>query len=818
MTREEWLRVKAVAAAAWEQPPDSRAAYLSAVCAGDGQLREEVDRLLESADAASSMFETPAFAAVDVAAVFDPFGPSQPLIGSRVGAFRIERELGRGGMGGVYLAERVDGEFDHRVAIKFVGNAASRLLLERFREERRILAGLNHPNIARLLDGGTTSSGIPYVVMEYVDGVAVDEYCARHQLGLEPRIELFREICTAVQYAHQRLVVHRDIKPSNILVTPAGVPKLLDFGIAKIVESRDEAVTALRPMTLASASPEQIRGEPITIATDVYALGVLLYGLVAGRSPYGPGPFTEHELVRKICDDEPDAPGLDRELDLIVLKALRKEPARRYGSVEQLAEDLGRYLDGRPVLAAPDSASYRARKFVARHKASVAVAAAALVAVIAGAGIAVWQAGVASRERLRAEERLSDVRRLAGAFIFDFHDAITNLPGALPARKLVASRAAEYLDRLARESNDDVSLQRDLAAAYQRLGDILGGGGASNLGDLAGAARHYENSLRIRERLARRADAEAMDLEGVAQLNVLLSRSVGSRNDLARAEEYARAAVATLELPLAAASTRPNRRGELATAYHQLGFIQARRGQEAPALQSLERAHAYAREQVAATPADDRELARLARIQADYAEQLNYAGRAAESVGVLHDARTSVEQLLARDPHNVRYQQHLQVILNNQGDSLTATGDARGAVGAYAQALAVVERLRDASPEDQSAYVGAVMARYSLAMGLVRAGDVVEGVAQLRRAIADGKALLQRVPDLAFTLNQVASATLQLGDTLFRLNPHDPEACRQIEAGLTMFNDLRARGRLSGETAVFQPKYEAMLERCAEGR
>jgi serine/threonine protein kinase len=393
VTRDQWRRIKSVAAAAWDQPTEARATFLDSACAGDPSLRREVEQLLESTDAAATMYEAPALSGLGVAAAFDAIARAQPaIVGVRIGPYRIERELGRGGMGGVYLGERVDGEFDHRVAIKFVGNVASAAIIERFREERRILATLDHPNIARLLDGGTSSSGIPYVVMDYVDGVPIDEYCIRHNLSVRAKLELFRQVCAAVDYAHQQLVVHRDIKASNILVTPAGVPKLLDFGIAKIVEPREPAaVTAVRALTPESASPEQIRSEPITIAADVYALGVLLYRLLTGRSPYG-STLSDHDLMQAICERTPDPPGIDRDLDLIVLKALRKEPERRYGSVEQLSADVARYLNAEPVLAAPDSASYRMRKFVARHRTSVAIAAIIGVTAAVAAAVATYLA------------------------------------------------------------------------------------------------------------------------------------------------------------------------------------------------------------------------------------------------------------------------------------------------------------------------------------------------------------------------------------------------------------------------------------------
>ncbi|HEV7502973.1 MAG TPA: serine/threonine-protein kinase, partial [Vicinamibacteria bacterium] len=347
-----------------------------------------MESLLAAHERAGEFLETPGVASFGAAeAVFGaPLPVSRPFA-SGIGRYRILRELGQGGMGVVYLAERADATFEKKAAIKVVhGGLASGVLKERFRHERRILATLDHPNIARLLDGGTTRDGLPYFVMEYVDGVPVDAYCETPPLPVRTRLALFLQICAAVQYAHQHLVIHRDLKASNVLVTAGGTPKLLDFGIAKLVEPgalpQDETRTGLRALSLQAASPEQVRGEPMAVTSDVYSLGVLLYRLLAGRSPYGPDRGSDPELLRAIFDDVPVRPSLvappERrrelrgDLDWIVLKALRKEPARRYGSVEQLSDDISRHLTGRPVLAGPDSWQYRARKFVARNRTLIA--------------------------------------------------------------------------------------------------------------------------------------------------------------------------------------------------------------------------------------------------------------------------------------------------------------------------------------------------------------------------------------------------------------------------------------------------------------
>ncbi|MBZ5679271.1 MAG: serine/threonine protein kinase [Acidobacteriia bacterium] len=308
MTPERWQQVRQVFDAAIALHAAERSTYLDKVCAGDSELRREVESLLFSdQEAGSGFLKTPV---VDLRRSLAGTGPSSSRVGRRIGAYDILEEIGHGGMGEVYRAVRADGQFTKEVAIKLVrGGLGTEFVIERFRQERQILAGLDHPNIARLLDGGSTEDGIPYLVMELVRGTPIDQYCATHGLDISSRLKLFLQVCAAVQYAHQRLVIHRDIKPGNILVTEEGVPKLLDFGIAKILDPDASSETTLsHPLTPQYASPEQIRGEPITTATDVYSLGVVLYQLLTGHSPYPRNTRTPHELARAICDLEPERP------------------------------------------------------------------------------------------------------------------------------------------------------------------------------------------------------------------------------------------------------------------------------------------------------------------------------------------------------------------------------------------------------------------------------------------------------------------------------------------------------------------------------
>jgi eukaryotic-like serine/threonine-protein kinase len=443
ITPELWQRVKEVLGNALDLDPDQRAAYLETACDGETALRAEVERLLVAEqrggegflDVSASSIEQPATAI----ASFDT------RIGSRVGPYRIVERIGEGGMGAVYRAVRADDQYQKQVAIKLIHSGKdSTHIVSRFKNERQILASLDHPNIARLLDGGTTDYGVPYFVMELIEGQPIDEYCDRHGLTIRERLSVFLQVCAAVQFAHQRLIIHRDIKPGNILVGADEVPKLLDFGIAKLLDpssDRENAtITLLRALTPAYASPEQIQGGPVTTASDVYSLGVVLYELLTGHSPYRVASRTPHELAQAILEMEPERPstavtrtvtvgrGVDQtqtapgitnavrdecrekfrrslrgELDSIALKALEKERSRRYASASEFGADIKRYLNDEAVLAVPPSLGYRARKFARRYRAALAtVGAFALVLVVASV-VSIRQSIRANREAAAAE-------------------------------------------------------------------------------------------------------------------------------------------------------------------------------------------------------------------------------------------------------------------------------------------------------------------------------------------------------------------------------------------------------------------------------
>jgi len=476
---ELWPQVDRILEAALDLPPGDREAFAAAECRGDAALLHEVRTMLRSCADSEELFEAPV-----------------PEPGRRLGAYRILRELGRGGMGMVYLAERDDDQFQKQVAIKVVASTLGLSeLVRRFRGERRILALLEHVNIARLLDAGATPAGLRYIVMEYVDGVPIDRYCSERNLDLTARLRLFQQACAGVQWAHRYLIVHRDIKPGNVLVTAEGVPKLLDFGIAKFLSAESGTRTLLNPMTPEYASPEQVRGLPLSTASDIYSLGVLLYELVTGGRPYQVSGKPLDQVLQTVCAQEPAPPRSPAaDLDAIVLKALRKDPAERYGSAGELSADIGRFTAGQPVLAQPPRAAYVVRKFIGRHRGAVAAGAAAVLALAAAGALILFEWRVAT-------QRFNDVRRLAHFVIFDMHDAIAPLPGSTPARRLLVAHALQYLDSLAAGAPRDESLRREMGLAYLRIADVSGNPHIANLGNSEEALRGYRRGLALLEPL-----------------------------------------------------------------------------------------------------------------------------------------------------------------------------------------------------------------------------------------------------------------------------------------------------------------------------
>ena len=500
MQVERWQQIDEVFQAVLDREPTQRSAFLDSACGDDRELRAEVESLLQSHD---HSFATGASAFQDGMRLLEHHAEKLHE-GERVGPYRIVREVGRGGMGSVFLADRADDAFQKFVAIKIIRRGLDTDdILRRFRSERQILARLDHPNITRLLDAGSTDDGLPYFVMEYIEGEPIDQYCDGHKLNVTERLKLFQAVCAAVGYAHQNLVIHRDIKPGNILVTNEGVPRLLDFGIAKLfaveAEQMDATLTIARRLTPEFASPEQLRGEPSTTVSDVYSLGVLLYLLLTGHRPHRTFAGNPEELTNAILSKDPERPSIEvtraedtpsgcitpesvsatregtperlrrrlqGDLDNIVLMALRKEPQRRYASADRFSEDISRHLGSLPVIARRDTPAYRIGKFTRRHAAGVTAVALVLVILIAGIATTLWQAHVARMERDHARLEQAKADRIK-SFLTDMLSYSSPDYTSSNPNKNQDAKVSEVLDQAARRAESELSDQPEVLAAVQ---------------------------------------------------------------------------------------------------------------------------------------------------------------------------------------------------------------------------------------------------------------------------------------------------------------------------------------------------------------
>ena len=487
MSPAEWHEIEAVLAEVIDLPVAERSARIVQLCCGRAEVEAEVESLLAAHEKAASFLE-------GTTEIDSSTPPAFSLQGKELGPYRLLSIVGVGGMGTVYRAERTDGRFQKQVAIKVTPAALhSPELRRRFMGEQQILATLEHPNIARLLDAGVSPEGIPYFVMEFVEGIPVNEYCDVHELSTEQRLTLFRTLCSALQYAHQHLVVHRDLKPANILVTADGVPKLLDFGIAKIVEpwtagTQGETRSLLNPLTPGYASPEQVRGDTITTATDIYSLGVVLYELITGQVPYRVTGKPLDEAIRIICQSEPQKPSslvrargksdprfvssLSSDLDAMIAKAMRKDPQERYASAEELACDIGRALGGVPVLAQRGTLRYRSGKFVKRHRVGVGIAAAGFVMLLFFAATMAVQAQRIARERDRANREAEASKRVAEFItnMFKVSDPTESRGNTVTAREILDKASADINRGLDKDPELQAQMMDVMGSVYWNLG------------------------------------------------------------------------------------------------------------------------------------------------------------------------------------------------------------------------------------------------------------------------------------------------------------------------------------------------------------
>lgn len=752
MTPEQRRLVSELFHQALELPPEERIAWADRTCTINAEVHREVVSLLENDHAAGQGFVERGVRSA-VMSLYQPGSATSE--GQRVGPYKLLWELGRGGMGTVYLAERDDEEYHTKVAIKLVRPGMDTdIILHRFRRERQILAHLQHPNIARLLDGGTTDSGLPYIVMEFIEGARITEYCETHTLSIPERLTLFLDVCSAVEYAHRHFVVHRDLKPGNILVSQSGTVKLLDFGICKLLHSDalrpEDTAATLGMLTPEYASPEQVRGDPITAASDIYSLGTVLYEMLTGVRPHRVAKLTPQALERAICEQDVVRPSLNAnkvvarrlegDLDNILLRALQKQPDRRYPSVEHLAEDLRRHLTHQPVRARPDTLRYRGAKFARRHRGGLIAATAIVACLLAGMIISLREARIAKANLLEA-------RRLANAFVFDVHDAVRELPGSTRARQLIAETGLRFLDSMARNSRGDWELRSELATAYQRVGDVQGNVMGANLGNTHAALESYQKALALLDSLVDHDPAN-----GKAQLDRLVVRQrIGAiyvyTQDSKHALEIFRETQRLGEELLARDS------GDEQTA-RQVAQIYAATGDALRVDGALESAMDVDRKAITLLSKfserhpDPALQNSLAAAYSALGIDLTRLGRLDESMNEYKRALAMLERLTTDEPANSSYQRTLMAAYSHLGDVLGnpkwhSYGDRAGALEAYRRMLAVARRLYEADPANHRA-----ISDYAIAMTRVAAALPARATAERLSMLRESVRLLEEIQQL----------------------------------------------------------------------
>ena len=803
MEPDRWQHVERIYHAAMQCAPADRGTLLQEFCAEDESLRAEVESLLHYGERSTKLFERPAIEVMAQALAQELLvkesKSSSGRIGERIAQYRIVGKLGAGGMGDVYRAIRADDQYDKQVAIKLVrGGIDAESVEARSRRERQSLAGFEHENIARLIDGGTTEDGCPYFVMELVEGMAIDQYCDQARLGMAARIDLFRSVCSAVEYAHRRLVVHRDIKPGNILVTAEGVPKLLDFGIATILSperfSLEPELTeiGLRIMTPQYASPEQMHGQLITTASDVYSLGVVLYRLLTGHMPYRLETTSHYELAHAICETAPEKPSsvlrraivsvhglsipetgagevpakvesdgqidsqtalerisscrgttpdklrrtLSGDLDQIILKALRKEPERRYASAREFAEDLRSYLRGLPVTAQRGTFAYRTSKFVLRNKFSLAATVIFLLLGLIGIVVILREAQIARMQEERAERRFNDVRSLANSLLFEIHDSIRDLPGSTSARKLLVDRALHYLDSLSQETGGTRGLRHELAKAYERVGDVQGNPYFANLGDTAGAIASYRKALELRLIIANSGHATYEDRAALAGVYMKIALGLEASGNFTAALDAVHHAYSISQAQADERPNDPQAQETLAGVYFLRATTLADKGDIAGSLDSYRKSAALREAITTGSPEFQEQVqTRLAGVYGYMAGDLRLLGDLDSSIALESKARVILTRLSASDPQSAGLRQFLMENEYWTGFYMAQKGQPTQALDYFRRALDGYLKLSKADANDVLAlrYMGKCYV--GIGSALAATGKTSEGIETIRKGL-----------------------------------------------------------------------------------
>ncbi len=812
--RDRWIRVKEILAAALEVSASDRPSYLDATCGDDTELRHEVEGLLQFSDEEEAGFiDQPAIA--DGMALMDQ-NEVDGMIGRVLGRYRIVEFVGEGGTGTVYRAVSDDVGYERSLAVKILKRGMdSGASLRRFRDETRILSRLDHPNIARFLEAGIAGDGRPYFVMEFLEGTPIHHYCRERNLSVRERLELFVPVCEAVDYSHRNLIIHRDLKASNILVTANGVPKLLDFGIAKLLDrsttgpEAEMTQPADRMLTPDYASPEQLLGMNITTAADVYSLGVLLYELLADRRPLQLAGLPIGEMVRVLETSEIQKPSavaptgrqdeIAGDLDVIVLKAMHRAPERRYPSPEHLAEDIIRYLEHRPVLARPDSPAYRVQKFVSRNRLGVLVGTLATLAVVAGSFTTVWQSAAATSREEQAQKRFRDIRELANGLLGELDASLESLPGSTGAREILARRVLSYLDGLSQDTVLDSGLQRDLASAYERLGDILGGTKASNLGDSAGAMQCLTKSLSILERVTAAEPGNFAALRDRARAHTKYSDLLALTGHHLEALAEDQKAIAIYQAWVTATPNDPAARRALASGLQEVAGDLDRLGRFEQALENRRKVLGILEDlnNTAASPDPGLRL-QMALAQKRVGWSILMLRRPVESQKYFEASAAIEREELQKAPLSPTIRSALATSLIDIGIALRAAGDPRKAIWPITEGLSLRDELVKADPKDWRAGSLLATARFQLGLTFRAMGELPQANSQLTRSLEMRRELAARNTRNAGARAEVAEAAAGVADVLLD-EGREAEALELYREASRIFSEQRLKGALTEE-------------------
>ena len=890
-------RANALLGEALDVPAEDRQAFVEQACRDDPALLALLTALLGGLDRLGDFLEQPVHLGDHFKA--DTAAPV-PQPGELIGHWRVVRELGRGGMGVVLLVERSDGVVQQRAALKIIQDgSASPALLERFHAERQILANLSHPDIARLIDAGSTDDGRPYFVMEYMDGVAIDRYCAQHRLSLDARIGLFMRVCQAVHYAHQHLVIHRDLKPANILVGQDGSLKLLDFGIATLLDGDGasdgaadaqpatgaESGAAPRLLTPLYASPEQLAGTPLSSASDLYSLGVILYRLLTGRSPYGSqaGSVSVALLLEQITRDTPALPShavtasasvvppasselpsdevlrqgrrlaraLRGDLDNILLKAIDRQPALRYASADAFAQDLQRYQTHQPIRATAPSWRYRGLKFVQRYPWGAAATAAAVLSLLAGTGVALWQAHEARAARIVAERHFEQTRQIARSMLFEINDSLEK--GPTVAREKLLATALQYLKQLAPEPDLQPALRRDVASAYERIGDIVGNQTGDNLGRIAEAEGYYEQALQLRQAGMRVPLPHIGDLDGMREIHRRLGDLAWSQGRVADTVTNYNAATADARAVLNRTSSLAAEIEWMSRRRYGAAILYSRGQPNAGQLPQAIAAFAQLRQDLEAFIQRHPENADVLKVYVPVLSQSVDLYRVTGDLAAAH--RTSLVSLALSDarlkasPDDPRWRRQRSITLRQIGDILIEQGHNAAAFVPLNEALAMRQAIAIADPANERAARDVAIGQSALADALMATEDYPDaqgqfmlardtytlqleknpanvalqsGWMELQFALAKAQLLMHRLPQAAQTLTELKKHIAALPTTV-KLPPSD---MAMLDARIILLDAQIAvqppqsatkgpRNRTTGSKASYQAAEQAVARLVA---